>query len=88
MLTVVDNIRKKCGDFPIEVRISGSEECEGAYTLADGIEYAKMLDDKIDLFNVSVGTVFNPAGRTVASPAPYNPRGMNVYLAAEFPLQP
>lgn len=84
MLMIIENVRKKCGDFPIEVRISGSEECEGAYTLSDGVEYAKMLDDKIDLFNVSVGTVFNPAGRTVASPSPYNPRGMNVYLAAEF----
>ncbi|MGI5971104.1 MAG: FAD-dependent oxidoreductase [Oscillospiraceae bacterium] len=83
-LMVIDRIRQKCGEFPIELRISGTEDFEGGYTLEDGIEYAKMFDGKVDLFNVSIGTVFNAAGRTTASPGPHNPPGMNVYLAAEF----
>ncbi|MFQ9389298.1 MAG: hypothetical protein ACLR1V_11415 [Coprococcus sp.] len=43
-------------NFPIEIRISGSERVEGGYGIETGIEIAKMLDGKVDLIHVSAGT--------------------------------
>lgn len=85
VIEVIKNIKKKCGnDFPVEVRISGTENCEGGYTLEDGVEFCKRLDGIADLLHISIGSVngYNPdGGSTIVSPSPYEKRGRNVYLA-------
>ncbi len=44
-LAVVDSIQKKCGRaFPVLVRYSFDEWCEGGRTLEEGIEVAKVLE--------------------------------------------
>jgi 2,4-dienoyl-CoA reductase-like NADH-dependent reductase (Old Yellow Enzyme family) len=49
-------IRKACGpNFPIEVRMSGSECFDGGYDLDTGIEIAKQFDGHADLIHVSAG---------------------------------
>lgn len=86
MLEVIGRIRAHCGpDFPIEVRMSGTElaDEQGGYTLADGIEIAKVLDGKVDLIHVSTGGG-HPSGGTVMHPSMFLPHGCNVYLAAEI----
>ncbi|BCN30078.1 FAD-dependent oxidoreductase [Anaeromicropila herbilytica] len=80
---VLDSVRAAVGvGFPIEFRMSGSELFEGGYTLEDGVEIAKLLEDKIDLLHVSAGTY--QRGFATTHPSMFLPHGSNVYLAAEI----
>lgn len=77
---VLDSVRNAVGEgFPIEFRMSGSELFEGGYTLEDGIEIAKLLESRIDLLHVSVGTY--QRGFSTTHPSMFVPHGCNVYLA-------
>lgn len=81
-MEVIANIRKKCGeDFPIEVRMSGTEIVEGGLTLQDQIEFAKLLDGKVDLIHVTSGTFHVPSTNQHMIPNGFLPQGCNVYLA-------
>ncbi len=86
LLEIIREIRKQCGEeFPIEVRISGTEDCEGGYDLDAGVNYCKLLDGKCDLLHISIGSVngYSPnGGSTITSPSYYEKRGRNAYLAA------
>lgn len=80
---VLNSIRATVGEgFPIEFRMSGSELFEGGYTLEDGVEIAKLLEDKIDLLHVSAGTY--QRGFATTHPSMFLPHGVNVYLAEEI----
>jgi NADPH-dependent 2,4-dienoyl-CoA reductase/sulfur reductase-like enzyme len=80
---VLDSVRAAVGEgFPIEFRMSGSELFDGGYTLEDGVEIAKLLEDKIDLLHVSAGTY--QRGFATTHPSMFLPHGTNVYLAAEI----
>lgn len=80
---VLDSVRAAVGEgFPIEFRMSGSELFEGGYTLEDGVEIAKLLEDKIDLLHVSAGTY--QRGFAITHPSMFLPHGVNVYLAEEI----
>lgn len=80
---VLDSVRAAVGEgFPIEFRMSGSELFEGGYTLEDGVEIAKLLEDKIDLLHVSAGTY--QRGFATTHPSMFLPHGVNVYLAEEI----
>lgn len=80
---VLDSVRAAVGEgFPIEFRMSGSELFEGGYTLEDGVEIAKLLEDKIDLLHVSAGTY--QRGFATTHPSMFLPHGTNVYLAEEI----
>lgn len=82
-LMVVDNIRKKCGwDFPIEFRLSGTEHTEGGLTIEDMVEFAKMLDGKVDIIHVSCGTFHNPKSNVKMFSSPFHERGINISAAA------
>lgn len=83
---VLDSIRKAVGvGFPIEFRMSGSELFEGGYDLNDGIEIAKLLENRIDLLHVSAGTYQRGFG--VTHPSMFLPHGSNVYLAEAIKKQ-
>jgi len=78
---VIDKVRENVGPgFPIEFRMSGSELFDGGYTIEDGIEIAKLIEDKIDLLHVSAGTY--QAGFAKTHPSMFLPHGCNVNLAA------
>ncbi|MDD3027482.1 MAG: NAD(P)/FAD-dependent oxidoreductase [Erysipelotrichaceae bacterium] len=82
-IEVLESVRKAVGPgFPIEFRMSGSELFEGGYTLEDGVEIAKLIEDKIDLLHVSAGTYQKGFG--VTHPSMFLEHGPNVYLAAEI----
>ena len=52
----LDAVRKAVGPmFPIECRISGDDMSESGLNLEQCIEVAKLIEDKVDLFNVSCG---------------------------------
>lgn len=83
LVRVLESVRNAVGEgFPIELRMSGSELFDGGYDLAEGIEIAKIVEDKIDLLHVSAGTYQRGFG--ITHPSMFLPHGPNIYLAAEI----
>lgn len=81
---VLDAVRKAVGPmFPIELRMNGDDFQEGGLSLPDYIEIAKMVENKVDLFNISCGNHEDPEMFCRTHPSTFFPRGVNVYLAAE-----
>ena len=84
-LAVVDSIRKHVGrDFPIEIRISGSEYSEGTYDLSEGIKIAKALDGKVDILHISAGHHEIGDAFLITHPSMFLEDGVNVKYAAEI----
>jgi 2,4-dienoyl-CoA reductase-like NADH-dependent reductase (Old Yellow Enzyme family)/thioredoxin reductase len=84
-LLVIQKIRMAVGnDFPIEVRISGSERFKGGYDIEEGVEIAKMLDDVVDLIHVSAGTKYDIFSSILMTPGVFQSDMENGYLAAEI----
>ncbi len=84
-LLVVEKVRAAVGrQFPIEIRISGTEYIEGGYGLEDGVEIAKMLDGRVDLIHVSAGTQQDPYSAVLMHPGAFQEDMHNGYLAAEI----
>ena len=85
MLAVVDAVREAVGrNFPIDIRISGSERTEGGYGLDYGVQIAKALDGKVDLIHVSAGTQQVPYSAVLMHPSPFEKDMENAGLAAEI----
>ncbi|MEF9954396.1 MAG: FAD-dependent oxidoreductase [Clostridium sp.] len=81
-LMVVDRIRKAVGkDFPIEFRMSGDEFLEGGYGLDEAVEFARMLDGKVNLIHVSATSFRDVNSGCRMFPSAFLPHGCNVYLA-------
>lgn len=84
-LLALDAVRKAVGPhFPIEARISGDDMTDKGLGLDDCIKVAQMIDDKVDLINVSCGNHEDPDMFCRTHPSAFYPRGVNVYLAAEI----
>jgi 2,4-dienoyl-CoA reductase-like NADH-dependent reductase (Old Yellow Enzyme family)/thioredoxin reductase len=82
---ILKAVRKAVGlRYPIEVRISGSECYDGGYGIEDGIDFARILDDYVDLIHVSVGSheVREVFSRT--HPSMFLGEAPNVEFAAEI----
>jgi len=84
-LEVLEAIRKKVGpDFILEYRISATEFVENGMGVEETIEFAKMMEDKIDILHVSAGM------RAVVDKIPfmmqpmYLPHMFNVHFAERF----
>ncbi|MDR1018237.1 MAG: FAD-dependent oxidoreductase [Lachnospiraceae bacterium] len=85
LLMSLDEVRKAVGPhFPIEIRLSGDDCTEKGLHLDDCILVAKMVDDKVDLINVSCGNHEDPDMFCRTHPSSFYPHGVNVYLAAEI----
>lgn len=85
VMMTLDAVREGVGrGFPIELRMNGDDMVEGGVTQAEYIELAKMFEDKIDLFQISVGNHEDPSMFCRTHPSAFYPRGVNVYLAAEI----
>ena len=84
-LMAVDAVRKAVGPhFPIEARISGDDFTDNGLGLEDCVKVAQMIDDKVDLINVSCGNHEDPDMFCRTHPSAFYPRGVNVYLAAQI----
>lgn len=83
-LMALDAVREGVGpQFPVEARISGDDFSKIGLGMEECIEVARMIDDKVDLINVSCGNHEDPAMFCRTHPSAFFPRGVNVYLAAE-----
>ena len=84
-LRVIEAIRDRCGpDFPIEWRMSASDLVPGGLEIADAIEYALLVQDKVDCLQVSAGMIAEPRTYPYTHPSVYLPHGENVERAAEI----
>lgn len=85
LLMALEAVRQGVGPmFPIEIRISGDDLTEDGLKLNDCIKVAQMVEDKVDLYNVSCGNHEDPDMFCRTHPSTFFPRGVNVYLAAEI----
>jgi 2,4-dienoyl-CoA reductase-like NADH-dependent reductase (Old Yellow Enzyme family) len=50
--------------FPIEFRMSAGEYIKGGYGIKEAIQFAKLIENKIDLLHVSTGSHENSFSRT------------------------
>ncbi len=80
-IMVCQKIREACGDdFLIEYRMSGSERIEGGMTLEDGIAFARLIQDHVDLIHVTSG-VYSAHVETKAFSSMFDKHGCNLDLA-------
>ncbi|MCD8087744.1 MAG: FAD-dependent oxidoreductase [Oscillospiraceae bacterium] len=85
MLLVVDKVRQAVGkNFPIDIRISGSEREPNGYGLDFGIKIAEALDGKVDMIHVSAGTQQVPYTYCLMHPTPFQKDMENLNLAEEI----
>ena len=84
-IRVIEAIKERCGaDFPIEWRISASDLVPGGLEIADAIQYAQIMQDKVELLQVSAGTIGVPHTYPYTHPSTYLPHGENLERAAEI----
>ena len=84
-LEVLDTIREKTGDgLCVEYRLSADELVPGAPSFDETVEFARMIEDKIDLLHVSAGNIRVAAACPSMIQPTYLPRGMNVHYAERF----
>lgn len=82
-MEILDAVRAAVGkDFPIELRISAEETFPGGYSLKDAIEFAKLIESRIDLLHVSAGS--NEESFYETHPSMFMERGCNVRFAEEI----
>lgn len=75
---VVRAIKERCGqDFPIEYRFSATDLVPGGLELEDATQFAKIMQDEVDLFQVSSGMISDPRTYPYTLVADYLPYGEN-----------
>jgi 2,4-dienoyl-CoA reductase-like NADH-dependent reductase (Old Yellow Enzyme family)/thioredoxin reductase len=82
----IDKIKQLCGkDFPVEIRISGSEIVKDGYGIDEGCRIAEQLDGHADIIHVSVGAINRFGAETFSRThvSMFYPHGVNVEYAAE-----
>lgn len=79
-IMVLDRIRKKCPNILIEYRLSGSERVEGGLEIEECSEFAKLIEDKVDLIHVTSGLYFNHVSSKAFS-SMFHPHGCNLDLS-------
>ena len=81
-LEVLDAVREAVGeDYPIELRFSALELAEGGVTLESAVEFAKLVQDKVQLLHVSAG---GEPDFGLTHPSMFARPGCNVEYAAEI----
>lgn len=84
LIEILDAIRAKVGKkILIEVRISGTEFEEGGIEIDEGIRIAELIQDHLDILQVSAG-MHNPKWMTWVHPCGFRPKMPNVYVAEAF----
>jgi 2,4-dienoyl-CoA reductase-like NADH-dependent reductase (Old Yellow Enzyme family)/thioredoxin reductase len=84
-IAICDRIKAKCGeDFPIEFRMSGDECFPGGYSIEEGIEIAKAIDNHVDIIHVSAGFHEDESAFYDMCPSMFQNDECNLEYAAEI----
>ena len=79
------HVREGCWtEIPDRMSFIRDDMADNGLNQQDCIEVAKLIEDKVDLFNISCGNHEDPAMFCRTHPSSFFPRGVNVYLAAEI----
>ena len=80
-IMVIDRVREAVGpDFLIEYRVSGEELVDGGLVIEDVVDFAKRIENKVDIIHLTVGIYhLHVESRTFSSM--YHPHGCNVHLS-------
>ncbi|NLO96846.1 MAG: FAD-dependent oxidoreductase [Peptococcaceae bacterium] len=82
---LLEAIRAEVGDqLAIEYRISATDMVPGSPEIEEVIEFAKTIQDKIDLLHVSRGALAINKLTPYIFPSTYMPHGINIEYAAKF----
>jgi len=82
-LEVIDKVRSVVGPgFPLELRMSAEEYLDDGYSFDEAIQFAKLVESKIDLLQVSTGAHEGSFDKT--HPSAFMERGVNVHYAEEM----
>lgn len=85
LIMALDAVREAVGpQFPIELRLNGDDFIEGALHLEDYCKVAEMIQDKVDMINVSAASHEGEGLFVRTHPNMFLDYGCNVYLAAEI----
>jgi 2,4-dienoyl-CoA reductase-like NADH-dependent reductase (Old Yellow Enzyme family) len=85
IIEILDSVRDKVGDnLAIEYRISADEALPDGLKVEEQIEFAKLIQDKIDLIHISAGFLYEDQALPRMIQPTYIPRGVNVEFAAMF----
>ena len=85
ILQLLTEIRNRVGNkLAIEYRISANERVPGGMKEDDTIEFAKLIQDKIDLLHVSSGVLSTPESSQYLIQPTYVPHCHNVHYAERF----
>jgi 2,4-dienoyl-CoA reductase-like NADH-dependent reductase (Old Yellow Enzyme family)/thioredoxin reductase len=84
LIEILDAIRARVGKrLVIEVRVSGTEFEEGGIDLEEGLRIAELIQDHLDVLQVSAG-MHNPKYMTWVHPCGFRPKMPNVFAAEYF----
>lgn len=84
LIEILDAIRARVGKkLLIEVRISGTEFEEGGIDIDEGIRIGELIQDHLDILQVSAG-MHNPKWMTWVHPCGFRPPMPNVCVAEAF----
>jgi len=79
-IMVLDKIREACPGLLIEYRLSGSERVPGGLEIGECAEFARLIEDKVDLIHVTSGLYHNHVASKAFS-SMFHPHGCNLDLA-------
>ncbi len=84
-LRVLSRIRELCGpELGIEYRFSADELVPGGLTQEEGLRVRKLIEDHVDLFHASCGTMGEMRLIPYVHPAYFLPQGKNVHFATRL----
>ncbi len=82
-LMIVDAIKKRCPRLPVEYRFSADDHMEGGFEPEEAVEFARMLDGKVDLIHITSSSFWDPSCGLLF-PSMFAERGCNLPLAAKI----
>lgn len=87
-LEVIDAIRARVGrDMVIQYRVSADEEVEGSLHFDEVTRFLKLIESRIDIVQVSYGSICEPCTAPTQMQPLYVPRGILVRYAEELKSQ-
>jgi 2,4-dienoyl-CoA reductase-like NADH-dependent reductase (Old Yellow Enzyme family)/thioredoxin reductase len=82
---LLDSVRGAIGgDMAIDWRMSGDELTPGGVGADEAVEFARAVQDRLDLIHISAGNMYEPSSMNYTIQPTYMPMATNVALAERF----
>ncbi|MFV0439696.1 MAG: FAD-dependent oxidoreductase [Lachnospirales bacterium] len=79
-IMVIEKVRERCPKLLIEYRLSGSERVEGGLEIEEACEFAKLIENKVDIIHVTSGLYYDHV-KSKAFSSMFHEHGCNLDLA-------